>query len=59
MPDVPEPTSRFLTKDFYKSSKDLVYSVCKMKNLDPQLAISSIPVIKYHDVPGSNFTGPF
>ena len=59
MPDVPEPTSFGLTKDFYIRSKDIAKQCLGIMgepnvNLDKDLP-ENIP----HDVPGAWFTGPF
>jgi len=59
MPNVPEPTSFGLTKDFYIRSKDIAKQCLEIMgepnlNLDKDLP-ENIP----HDVPGSWFTGPF
>ena len=58
MPDVPEPTSYGLTKNFYIRANKiadevlLMFKIKKNKNLN---LIEPIP----HDVPGDWFKGPF
>jgi pyruvate dehydrogenase E1 component beta subunit len=58
VPDIPEPTSRFLVKYYYPSTNILYKSICKMFNLKIDKKINfdkNRPV----DVPGEWFKGPF
>ena len=52
MPDVPEPTSKFLTKNLYPSYKDLTKKVVKL--VDKNLSFENILFEEnnYHDIPG-------
>ena len=59
MPDVPEPTSFGLTKDFYPRAIQIVERVCQMLNIEGSKLIDEIPEISPHDVPGEWFKGPF
>ena len=59
MPDVPEPTSFGLTKDFYPRAIQIVERVCQMLNIEESKLIAEIPQISPHDVPGEWFKGPF
>ena len=59
MPDVPEPTSFGLTKDFYPRAAQIVEKVCQMLNIEGSNLINEIPEISPHDVPGDWFKGPF
>lgn len=57
MPDIPEPTSHFLTKKYYYTARDICQKVGALlgrKNLELH-----IPPPKHHDVPGDWFSGPF
>ena len=59
MPDVPEPTSFGLTKNFYIRAADIANEVLKIleiKNLNPY---KDIPQPDLHDIPGDWFKGPF
>ena len=59
MPDVPEPTSYGLTKNFYIRASDIANEVLKIleiENLDPY---KDIPQPDPHDIPGDWFKGPF
>lgn len=58
MPDIPEPTSYALTKDFYNNADDIVNKVLSMFGY----AAIQKPIIRnqeHHDVPGEWFSGPF
>ena len=59
MPDVPEPTSYGLTKDFYPRANHIVERVCEMLKIEGSKLIDEMPVISPHDVPGDWFKGPF
>ena len=58
LPDVPEPTSYALTKDFYLDADDVIQKVLKMCDL-PEIKSPIIRAPEHHDVPGSWFKGPF
>ena len=57
LPEIPSPSSFYLTKKFYKSEEDLLKSIEKIlnKKLKRYLKKNLLP----HDVPDQNFTGPF
>ena len=57
LPDHPEPTSFGLTKDFYVSTDNIIYSVGKL--LGKRVEGLSSSTDKPHDIPGNWFTGPF
>ena len=59
MPDVPEPTSFYLTKDFYITQKEILATVIQMLKLDKSILKSLKSNNIYHDVPGDWFEGPF
>lgn len=59
MPDVPEPTSYALTKNFYIRAADIskkVLELLKIGGIDP---FNDIPEPDPHDIPGDWFKGPF
>lgn len=58
MPDVPEPTSYSLTKNFYITSLDIINKVLDSLKLDKTIS-RKYKNPKVHDVPGDWFTGPF
>ena len=58
MPDIPEPTSYVLTRDFYNNADDIINKVLE------NFAYTKMrkPIIRtqeHHDVPGKWFKGPF
>lgn len=59
LPDFPTPTSRALTKGFYKRSEDMIDKIAEMVGAEckgPDLVDrGGVP----HDVPGEWFKGPF
>tara|TARA_Y100000590_G_scaffold348116_1_gene398986 strand:+ start:262 stop:1323 length:1062 start_codon:yes stop_codon:yes gene_type:complete len=57
MPDVPEPTSFALTKNFHIRAGDIVRTILKVLKINKKIPKFSNP--KYHDVPGDWFKGPF
>ena len=59
MPDVPEPTSYGLTKDFYPRAIQIVERVCQMLKIEGSNLTDEIPEISPHDIPGDWFKGPF
>jgi len=59
MPDVPEPTSFALTKNFYIRAADIankVLEILQITHINPYL---DIPQPDPHDIPGEWFKGPF
>ena len=58
MPDVPEPTSYALTKNFYIRAADIANKVLKMLGIDNFNLYKDIPEPNPHDVPGEWFKGP-
>ena len=59
MPDVPEPTSFALTKNFYIRAADIankVLEILQISHINPYL---DIPQPDPHDIPGEWFKGPF
>ncbi len=58
MPDVPEPTSFGLTKNFHITSEKIINKVLKIMNINHK-KIKNIKSLKYHDQPGEWFKGPF
>ena len=55
LPDIPSPSSFYLTKDFYNSEKKILKSISK-------LVVKKINYnhdIKIHDIPDPSFRGPF
>lgn len=59
MPDTPEPTSYYLTKNFYIDSKDIIKKLEMILDKDLCLAINEIETPLHHDIPGNWFKGPF
>ena len=59
MPDVPEPTSFGLTKDFHITAKNVVEKVLEMFKIQPEDNLKLLNRDENHDVPGDWFTGPF
>lgn len=59
MPDVPEPTSRALTKGFHIRAADIAASVLRMLEIPEGDARQALPEPEPHDVPGAWFKGPF
>jgi pyruvate dehydrogenase E1 component beta subunit len=59
MPDVPEPTSFALTKDFYNTAKNVVEKVLTMFKIEPKDNLKLLNRVENHDVPGHWFKGPF
>ena len=58
IPDIPEPTTRFLIKEYYPSLNDLYKVVCKMFNIRKNLKLN-LNEQKFYDIPGEWFKGPF
>jgi pyruvate dehydrogenase E1 component beta subunit len=59
MPDVPEPTSFGLTKDFHVDARDICIAVSNALNLDSVIKMDPSSQRMQHDVPGHWFKGPF
>lgn len=60
MPDVPEPTSFGLTKNFYIKKKQIIKEIKKLLAIKRKLITENIlEEPTYHDVPGTWFKGPF
>ncbi|MCU4674732.1 hypothetical protein N7931_03705 [Catenovulum sp. 2E275] len=60
MPDIPEPTSYSLTKDFYFGAKEIVEKIMTMLGIDiDPTQVDSLNVQGHHDIPGEYFKGPF
>ena len=58
LPDMPEPTSYSLTKNFYNNADDVINKILQMFGLK-ELVIPIIRNSNHHDIPGKWFTGPF
>jgi pyruvate/2-oxoglutarate/acetoin dehydrogenase E1 component len=56
MPDVPVPTSFYLTKDFYPDQNDIVNTVLQMLKINKNVRIKNT---EFHDIPDHTFKGPF
>ena len=60
MPDIPEPTSFALTKNFYITHLEIIKKVLNILNINQnKLKKLKITKTKYHDVPNEEFKGPF
>ena len=59
MPDVPEPTSFALTKNFYIRAADIAKKILEILKIDNINPYEDIPEPVPHDVPGEWFKGPF
>ena len=59
MPDVPEPTSFALTKNFYVTSKDIIKNVLKILKIKNKVNSKDFVSPKFHDQPNEWFKGPF
>jgi len=59
MPDIPEPTSFALTKNFHITKKDIVKKVLKILKIKNQSKLKYLNSPKFHDQPGEWFKGPF
>ena len=59
MPDVPEPTSFALTKNFHVTSKDIIKKVLKILNIKDRENLRDLNLPKFHDQPDEWFRGPF
>lgn len=59
MPDVPEPTSFAMTKNFYINAADIASKVLKILGRSQGDVFDQLPPPSFHDVPGDWFKGPF
>ena len=60
MPDVPEPTSYGLTKDFYINDNKIINQVLlSLKKRKKNFYKKNLSKNKFHDIPGDWFKGPF
>lgn len=59
MPDIPEPTSPALTKNFYLRASDIAIEIMSLMGLDFTSVKDDLPEPMPHDVPGDWFKGPF
>lgn len=59
MPDVPEPTSHALTKDFYIRAAAIAAKILNMLGLQEENVYKELAAPEPHDVPGEWFKGPF
>ncbi len=62
MPNVPEPTSHYLTRDFYNGAQEIVTSIgdmCSIERGKTREIIKNMSHQVWHDVPGDWFKGPF
>ena len=59
LPDIPSPTSYYLSKNFYNSSLVIIKKIEKI--LNKKISQKNINKEKslHHDVPDMNFSGPF
>ena len=59
MPDVPEPTSFALTKNYYINANKIAKTILTMLNKKSGFLKELTDQKTPHDVPGSWFKGPF
>ena len=59
MPNIPEPTSFGLTKEFYIDAKQISEASLTMLKGSGNFTVPEIPGQMLHDVPGEWFRGPF
>lgn len=60
MPDVPEPTSFALTKNFYINHTDIIKKVIDILKINKKIIKKlNLKKHKFHDVPNDEFKGPF
>ena len=59
MPDIPEPTSFMLTKEFYPRAENIIEKIQKMSGVKQIKGTLNREASYPHDVPGDWFTGPF
>ena len=59
MPDIPEPTSFALTKNFHITTKDIIKTIMRMFKIKKNSILENTFKSKFHDQPGEWFKGPF
>ena len=59
MPNVPVPTSHFLTKDLYVGSREIISKLAYVFELNATDLLKDFEEPEWHDVPGEWFKGPF
>ena len=59
MPNYPTPTGPSLTKNFYPNFIDIIKSSKKILNRDIKIPKRKFEEVKLHDIPYTNYTGPF
>ncbi len=59
MPDVPEPTSFALTKNFYINAANIASKILVMLGKSQGEFINELSSQSFHDIPGDWFKGPF
>lgn len=63
LPDIPTPTSPFLTKNFYPTFREIIGAVCDILGADKKRFAGMMDADdnanKPHDVPDLSFKGPF
>ena len=59
MPDIPEPTSYGLTKNFYPRAADIAQKIISIIGIEGINPYQEIKKPSPHDVPGEWFKGPF
>jgi len=59
LPDVPEPTSKFLTKNLYPNYRNLIKKVGYLMKNDYSNQDTLLKESTSHDIPGEWFKGPF
>tara|TARA_Y100000389_G_scaffold204677_1_gene258796 strand:+ start:4198 stop:5256 length:1059 start_codon:yes stop_codon:yes gene_type:complete len=59
MPDVPEPTSYGLTKNFYIDDSKIISQILDSLKIKKKFFLNIEEKQNYHDVPGEWFKGPF
>ncbi len=60
VPDIPEPTSFGLTKEYYVTDLNIAKNIFTAQNLDfPEELVGQLTSNEPHDVPSSDFKGPF
>ena len=57
MPDIPEPTSHYLTKGFYNNYKNIITAVSDLMKI--KISLKNYKEDIYHDIPDEGFKGPF
>jgi pyruvate/2-oxoglutarate/acetoin dehydrogenase E1 component len=55
LPDIPAPTSFYLTKNYYVSKKNIVDAICHLTRKKISFKLDNT----YHDIPNAMFRGPF